>query len=34
MQKRFAEEQIIGVFRQAEVDGAVIREICRKHNIT
>lgn len=34
MQKRFSEEQIIGILREAEVDGAVIREVCRKHNIT
>ena len=34
MQKRFTEEPIIGVLRETEVDGAVIREICRKHNIT
>jgi putative transposase len=34
MQKRFTEEPIIGVLREAEVDGAVIREDCRKHNIT
>jgi len=34
MQKRFTEEQIIGILREAEVDGAVIREVCRKHNIT
>lgn len=34
MQKRFTEEQIIGVLREAAVDGAAIREISRKHNIT
>jgi putative transposase len=34
MQKRFSEEQIIGILREAEVDGAVIREVCRRHNVT
>jgi putative transposase len=34
MKKRFSEEQIIGILREGEVDGVVIRDICRKHNIT
>lgn len=34
MKKRFSEEQIIGILREAEVDGAAIRDVCRKHNIT
>lgn len=34
MKKRFSEEQIIGILREGEVDGAVIRDICRKHNTT
>jgi putative transposase len=34
MKKRFTEEQIIGLLLEAEVDGAVIREVYRKHNIT
>ena len=34
MKKRFTEEQVIGILRQAEVDGVVIRDLCRKHNIT
>jgi putative transposase len=32
MKKRFTEEQII--LPQAEADGVVIRDLCRKHNIT
>ena len=32
MKKRFSEEQIIGILREGEVDGVVIRNICRKHN--
>ena len=34
MKKRFTEAQVIGILRQADADGVVIRELCRKHNIT
>lgn len=34
MKKRFSEERIIGILREADADGAVIRDVCRKHNIT
>jgi putative transposase len=34
MKKRFSEEQIIGILHEGEVDGVIIRDICRKHNIT
>jgi putative transposase len=34
MQKRFTEEQMFGILRETEVNGAVIREVCRKHNIS
>lgn len=34
MKKRFSDEQIIGIIRETEVDGAVTRDICRKHNIS
>ncbi|AKU20782.1 transposase [Massilia sp. NR 4-1] len=33
MEKRFTEEQIIGILRQAYTDGVVIRDLCKKHNI-
>ena len=33
MKKRFSEEQIIRILREAEA-GVQIREVCRRHNIT
>ncbi len=33
MKKRFAEEQIIQILKEAEV-GLPIKELCRKHNIS
>jgi putative transposase len=34
MKKRFSEEQIIGILREGEADGVIIRDICRRHNVT
>ncbi len=34
MKKRFSKEQDIGILREGEVVGVVIRDICRKRNIT
>lgn len=33
MKKRFSEEQIINILRQAEA-GMTANELCRKHNIS
>lgn len=34
MKKRFTEEQVIAILRQGDTDGVVIRDLCRKHNVT
>ena len=34
MKKRFSEEQVIRILRDAEAPGAQIREVYRRHNIT
>jgi putative transposase len=34
MKKRFEEQQIIRILREADVSGVQVREVCRRHNIT
>ena len=34
MKKRFSEEQIIRILREAEKTGVQIHELCRRHNVT
>ena len=33
MKKRFTDEQIIGILREAEVGATTIKALCKKHNV-
>ncbi|RRN76092.1 IS3 family transposase, partial [Pseudoxanthomonas sp. SGD-10] len=34
MKKRFTDEQIIGILREAAVGAMSIKALCKKHNLT
>lgn len=34
MKKRFSEEQIVSILREAEIGDTTIKDICKKRNIT
>ncbi len=34
MKKRFTDEQVIAIFREAEAGTAPIKALCKKHNIS
>ena len=34
MKKRFTDEQVIGILREAEIGTLSIKALCRKHNVT
>ena len=34
MKKRFTDEQIIGILREAEAGAMSIKALCKKHNVT